>query len=53
MTNATEKHAELVGVDWTTRADGLLRPPPDWGDHRAYTPSTAWDEHIRQDQAAK
>ena len=46
--NATERHADLIAEGWTTRVDGLLRPPPDWHDHRVYTAGAAWDEHCKR-----
>jgi hypothetical protein len=45
MTSATERHGELVDAGWSVRLDGLWRPPPDWHDHRAYTPAAAWEAH--------
>jgi hypothetical protein len=51
--NAVERHAELLEHGWTTRADGLMRPPAEWGDHRVYSRSAAWDEHTSRSQIAK
>jgi hypothetical protein len=50
--NTTERHAILIDAGWTTRADGLMRPPTEWGDRRVYTAAAAWDEHCRREQEA-
>ena len=46
MTSAVERHSILIGEGWTTRADGLLRPPPDWCDRRVYSRAAAWEVHL-------
>ena len=46
MTSAIERHATLIEHGWTTRLDGLWRPPTDWHDRRAYTLAAAWDAHL-------
>jgi hypothetical protein len=52
MTSAVERHAELLEHGWTTRADGLMRPPAQWGDHRSYTAAAAWAVHCERENEA-
>lgn len=46
--NNTQRHAELIDAGWSTRVDGLLRPPPDHHDQRARTVAAAWAQHTER-----
>ncbi len=47
--NSTEQHELLLAEGWTTRVDGLMRPPAHWPDQAARTPAAAWHDHTEQD----
>ena len=53
MTSAVEKHQQLLAEGWTTRIDGLLRPPRHWADQRPRTPAAAWHDHEQAEQQPK